>query len=187
MPGSGETSLHDHGRTIAWAAADRRPRWYVVHTKPNNEQRVEHNLRVMRLETLCPMLADDCDLERARRPRVRPLFPSYLFGRFSVLEHWHSVRFTRGVKEVLSADGLPIPVDEDIVRIVASRVDADGLVHIGRSIRPGQPVVVRGGPFNDLLGILEAPANDHERATVLLTAINWSARVEIAREHVHPA
>jgi transcriptional antiterminator RfaH len=163
-------------------------RWYVIHTKPQNERRVDMNLRTMGLETLCPMFVDD---HAGRRPgakaRVAALFPGYIFGRFSVLQHWHNIRFTRGVKDVLNTEGRPLAVDDEVVRLVAERIGDDGHVHIGSPLKAGDRVVIRGGPFSSLIGVLESPANDQTRLSVLLTTINWSARLGVAREHVYPA
>ncbi|MGH9350148.1 MAG: transcription termination/antitermination protein NusG [Vicinamibacterales bacterium] len=170
------------------ARIDGEPRWFVVHTKPHNERRVDHNLRGMALETLCPMLCDTSYVpDRPARPRVKPLFPGYIFGRFNVLQDWHRVRFTRGVRDVLSLGGRPLPVEDEIIHIVMSRMDGDGLVRVADAIQAGDRVVIRSGPFRDLVGIFEAPANDQARITVLLTAVNWSARVDVAKDSVSRA
>lgn len=169
----------------AASSAAATPHWYVVHTKPNNERRVDHNLRGMTVETLCPLLHEEYVTPGGMpKSRVKPLFPGYIFGRFNVVEHWHRVRFTRGVREVLSAEGRPLPLDDEIVRIVASRMDPDGLVRIGTPFRPGERVMIRGGPFQDLIGIFEESTNDQARLTVLLTAVNWSAHVQVSKQSV---
>jgi transcriptional antiterminator RfaH len=174
--------------TSGECTTDGTPQWYVVHTKPNNERRVDHNLRNMDVETLCPMLCEGYVTSGGlAKSRIKPLFPGYIFGRFTVLDHWHRVRFTRGVRDVLSSEGRPLPLHDDVVQLVASRMDKDGLVRIGKTFRPGERVVIREGPFRDLAGIFEAPTNDHARLTVLLTAVNWSARVQVSKEFLYSA
>jgi transcriptional antiterminator RfaH len=179
ISGGSSTSFHASGAELA-------PRWYVVRTKPHNEKRVHHNLGQMGVETLCPMLFEHYVSRGGEgASRIIPLFPGYIFGRFSAVQQWHSVRFTRGVREVLCAEGRPVPIDDEVVRIVESKVASDGLVRPVDVIQPGERVVIRGGPFDGLIGILESPTHHETRLTVLLTLVNWSARVEIARAHVY--
>jgi transcription antitermination factor NusG len=80
-----------------------------------------------------------------------------------------------------------LPVDDEIIELVTSRMDDDGLVRITDTFAAGDRVVIRSGPFQDLVGVFEAPANDMTRVTVLLTAVNWSAHVDVAKENVSRA
>lgn len=176
------------GGSVPASGAELTPRWYVVRTKPHNETRAHRNLSQMGIETLCPMLFErHVSRHGEAASRIAPLFPGYIFGWFSVVEQWHSVRFTRGVRDVLCADGRPVPLDDEIIRIVESRVAPDGLVRTADIPHRGDPVVIRGGPFNGLMGILASPTTREARRTVLLTLVDWSARVEVASAHVYRA
>jgi transcription antitermination factor NusG len=116
------------------------------------------------------------------REEVRPLFPGYLFGRFCLAEKYRAVRWAIGVKDIVRSGEVPLPVDEAIIRMIRARMDEAGCVRIGPS--PGDEVEVVEGPLRGLRGILEREVGDRERVIVLLTAIEYQARVVIERRAV---
>lgn len=160
------------------------PRWYAISTKIRQEDRAESNLRAWGVETFTPRIK-----ERWRNPFTgepgfitKALFPRYLFARFSVYELLHKVNFTRGVVGVVSCNGLPTPVDDEIIALIMSRRGDDGFIRIGEELHPGDKVVIEDGPLKNLAGIFEQRLKGEGRVSVLLTAINYQGRVLIDEE-----
>ena len=73
----------------------RRDRWYLAHTRPNNERKAEFNLRAQGFTTFLPQI--EKTIRHARRLKTvrRPLFPRYLFVQFDVAQdRWLSINGT---------------------------------------------------------------------------------------------
>src|SRR5256885_1737905 len=89
-------------------------RWYVVHTKPRQEERANNNLRAWGVETLNPKLRTRRYNEFTGAPSTitQPLFPRYIFARFNADKQLAKIWFTRGVHEVVCFGRSPALVDE---------------------------------------------------------------------------
>jgi transcription elongation factor/antiterminator RfaH len=167
-------------------------RWYVLHTHALQESRAEKNLSMWGVETFNPKLKE-CSSKRASQKAPpatsKSLFPSYMFARFDANVMLHKICFTRGVREVLRSDGSPVPVSEEIIDLVRSRVGEDGFVTTNQdlesqALQSGDEVVVTKGPLSNLEGVFERDLNDSERVVLLLKAVNYQNRVVIDRRLV---
>lgn len=156
--------------------------WYAIHTKPKQENRASENLRAWGVETFVP---------RLRRPNfsrsvagmvysIEPLFRSYIFARFSAGKMLHKVRLTRGVHSVVSCDGEPTRIDDEIIRLIQSRVE-DGFVRMGEDLKSGDNVVIKEGPLQGFSGIFEWNLKDSDRVMILLTTISFQGHVVVER------
>jgi transcriptional antiterminator RfaH len=160
------------------------PRWYVIHTKPKQENRTYANLQAWGIKTFSPLLK-----ERQYKPHSsqssyvnKPLFPQYLFAQFNAEALLHKICFTRGVHNVVSFGGKPVPLDDEVIECLKVRVDEDGFVKPSEEFRPGDKVVIKDGPLKEIAGALERDLRDHERVLILLEVVNYQARVLIERE-----
>jgi len=156
--------------------------WYVVHTKPRQEQRVIDRLgfRAPGAEAFCPQIEV---LQRRARGRVailEPLFPSYLLVRTSPeLVSWGMIIWTPGVLGVLGDGCDPLPVPEGVIRSIQDRIASLGFVQVGPKFQLAAPVRVREGPFAGLEGIFERPVSREGRVRVLLAMLERRVSVEI--------
>ncbi len=94
------------------------------------------------------------------------------------------VWFTRGVCQVVGFGDGPTPVEDEIIELIKSRVDKDGLVQINEELKRGDKVVIRDGPLANLEGIFESGLEDGDRVLMLLTAISYQGHVTIERQHL---
>jgi transcriptional antiterminator RfaH len=154
------------------------PCWYVVRTRPRQEERADCNLRAWQVPTLSPKLRR----RRASTERIEPLFPQYIFARFTAPDMLHKVRFTRGVHTVVEFGGYPVPVDDEVMALLQSRIGEDGTVAVSREFRRGDAVMVEHGPLRDLVGVFESDVNAGQRVKILLTTVTCRAHVEIDRD-----
>ena len=168
------------------AAAEEERRWYVIYTKPMNESRVESNLKARLVETLAPRIKTRRDNPFTGKPVYvsKPLFPRYTFARFSLNESLHRINFTRGVQCVVSFNNRPSVVEEEIIELLQSRVGEDGFVRMNDELRPGDKVIIKDGPLKNIVGVFDSKCKEHERVSILLTAVSFQSSVVIDESRV---
>jgi transcriptional antiterminator RfaH len=161
-------------------------RWYVIYTHPKQEDRVVTNLGALDVETLNPKI---------RKPRcnpftgaqdyiIRPLYPRYVFARFDLKKMIHKIRFTRGIHNVISLSGSPTVVDQRIIDIIRSRIEQDGVVNVGKKFKHGDELIIKEGPFKNLVGSFEQQMSDPSRIMVLLSTIDYQVHIIVDRDQV---
>lgn len=174
---------------MSFARIDELAYWYAVHTKPKQERRAESNLRAWNIEAFTPMIKDR---RRSRSLKgssyvIKPLFSRYVFAHFDVRNHLHRVIFTRGVDSIVRFGDAPARIDDEIISIIQLRVGEDGFVRLGEDFKRGDPVMIREGPFKNLIGIFETEKTEVERIKILLTAISYQAHITIEKDKVRKA
>jgi transcriptional antiterminator RfaH len=157
--------------------------WFLIQTNPRQEERTNDNLRAWNVETFYPQIRSyRCnEFSGARQYTVKPLFSRYLFARFNIESMYHKVRYTRGVQGLVSFGSSPVEVDQEIIELIHSRIGEDGFVKIGSELHPGDKVLIKSGIWKDFTGVLEREMKDSDRVIVLLSTINYQARLQIER------
>lgn len=157
--------------------------WYVVHTRPRQEDRTNSNLLTLGIEMLNPKLRAKKynEFTAAATALVKPLFPGYIFARFGFSEFYHRVRFTRGVHSLICFNNDPIPVDDEIIDLLRSRLNGDGFVKTIDELKAGDEVRISGGRFRDFCGVFERETSDAARVQILLNAVSFQAHVIVDR------
>ncbi len=121
--------------------------WYAVNARPHQETVAARNLERLGLETLAPRIRQQKVIGRRRQTVTAPLFPGYLFARFSMGSHYRAVKYARGVRQVVSFGAIPATVDDAIIEGIRERL-TDGFVTVARpSFAAGQTVTIRRAPF----------------------------------------
>jgi len=162
--------------------------WYLLQTYPKQEDRAEDNLKSIGIETLAPKFE-----ERRRNfytgavtHHAKPLFPSYMFAKFIANDLYHKVRYTRGVRQLVSFGDFPTIIDEEIVTMIQSRIREDGFAEVSmdEAIKPGDHVIIKDGPLRTFAGIFEREMKGAERIRILIQTVSYQAHVEIERNMV---
>ena len=162
--------------------------WFAIYTKPNREAVAEMHIQSLGLEVLLPQVKITQNLWGIPRQVTKPLFPNYLFARFSPSSYLHLIQFTRGVRQVVRGGALPLPVDEEIIRLIKEEISVEGFVNLKqKSLQPGDPVVIKEGPFQGLRGLFNQELKDKERVVILLEAIKYQAHILIEKRQLHYA
>lgn len=158
------------------------PRWYAIHTKPKQEFRADSNLKGWSVETFAPRLKERRynEYTLAGSYVVEPFFRNYIFARFKVSEMLHKIRFTRGVRAVVSFGGVAAPIDDEIIDFIQSRTE-NGFVKLDEDLKAGDEVVVEGGAFKGLSGIFDRETTPSGRVLILLRSVNYQACIEMDR------
>lgn len=160
-------------------------RWYVVQTKPTAEDNVEIHLKKAKFETFLPKIKS---MIRGRKmsSRIKSLFPSYLFIKVDLDDAniHRMIRYTRGVRRVLGDGAAPVSVPEEMINIIRERVGKDGVIEQRITLKKGDEVRIRTGPFKDLIGILEKPVSASGRVRVLLAMLKHRIKCDISAADV---
>jgi len=173
---------------VAHREAPESDRWYVIRSKPKQEERAASNLRAWGIETFMPQFREPCNAGRSSEPRyrVKPLFPGYLFARFDAWSLYAKVRLTRGVHDIVGLGECATAVDDAVISLVRSRVADDGFVHF--DVEPGDLVEIVEGPLASFVGVFDAALAGGERVRLLLTTIGSSmTRVQVPRAFIRKA
>jgi transcriptional antiterminator RfaH len=163
-----------------------RHQWFAICTNPKQEDRAYHNLEASSVECFNPRIKECRRNQFTGKVTLipRPLFPRYIFARFSAQSLLRRVRFTRGVLKVVSFNSKPTPIDNEVIEFMKSRVGNDGFLNVGEALKPGDKVRIKDGPCKALVGIVEGNLQANERVQILLTAINYQGRLMIERQWV---
>ncbi|HEX8949922.1 MAG TPA: transcription termination/antitermination NusG family protein [Dissulfurispiraceae bacterium] len=156
--------------------------WYAIYTKPKQEDRVEENLSRASIEVFNPRLKRKKLIRGKYEQVIQPFFPCYLFARFEPAFQYHMIKYTRGVRGVIGTPGSPWPVSEEMIDIIRSRMNEDGVIVIRQDIKAGDNVEITEGPFAGFVGIFEREMKDKDRVIVLLNTIEYQVRIEVEQE-----
>lgn len=157
-------------------------RWYVVNTKPRNEERAATNLVNGGIEVLAPRLKIRRYKDGKFVQVVEPMFPSYIFVRFHPVEEFRMVKYTRGVKTIVNFGGKIVPLQDEMIEFIKSRLD-NGVATIEKQkIGKGERIIIKDGPFKGFGGIFESELDGRERVAILLDGVNYCAKMEIDRD-----
>ena len=78
----------------------------------------------------------------------------------------------------------PIPIDKGVVCFLQQLADANGVIQARTKIRRGQEVEISGGPFDGLMGIIQAPPDNKGRVRVLLKLLSRQISVKFGVEFI---
>ena len=141
--------------------------WYLVHTKPRQEDIALANLERQGYECYLPQMR----IERVRRRKAEvatePMFPRYLFIRLDSSDQgksWSPIRSTLGVSQLVHFGARAAKVDNTLVDFLRQRersLPTEVMFHSGDS------VVITDGPFAGIEAIYQT-ADAERRAFILL-------------------
>ena len=162
--------------------------WYVLHSKPNRERFLFSQLQHREIETFYPRLRVEPINPRARK--VRPFFPGYLFIHIDLDKTpLSSVAYIPGAQRVVSFDYEPAVVPDEVISMIKSNVS-----RINRqqkepqtTLKPGDPVEVKGGPFAGYHAIFDASLKGSDRVRLLIKLLHGQQiKVQVPRDMAAP-
>lgn len=143
--------------------------WYVIHTKPRQEQRALLNLEQQGYECYLPLLA----IEKLRQGAIslieEPLFPRYLFIRLDAGksgQSWAPIRSTLGVSRLVTFGSNPAKVDADLINTLRTQNSFANQAP-QRMFNEHDHVQILSGPFAGLEAVYQMQDGE-SRAMVLI-------------------
>jgi transcriptional antiterminator RfaH len=159
-------------------------KWYVVSTKPYQENHAALNLESVGVTAFCPKIKQKKMLQGRELSVIAPLFPGYLFARFDMESQYRAVTFARGVKKLVSFGAGPATVDDMVVDSIKARLN-DGCLLVPQPLfEYGQVVKIQSGPLQGLEAVFERQMSDQQRAILLLKALAYQMRLVVPLRHV---
>jgi len=150
--------------------------WYVINTKPKKEFQVERLFTEGGIEIYNPKYLNE--------ERIKPFFPGYEFISFDFPDQYRLVKYTRGVKRVVGAREIPVPIPNEVIHEIKSR-EVNGLIEIdkyGEKPEVGDEIEVVEGPLKGLRGIFKKELTAKERVLILLNYVTYQAQLIIEKE-----
>lgn len=158
--------------------------WYLVRSKPHQEQVAEWNLQRLGVDTFYPRLKHMKIVRKKKHMVVDALFPGYLFAKFTLSEEYRKVAYAHGVLDVVKFGTAPAVVDEVTIASIQARLH-DGCVQVSpSSFQVGQTVQINGGLFKGLEAVFEQEMSGIQRVALLLKSVSFNPRIIIDRELV---
>jgi transcriptional antiterminator RfaH len=165
--------------------------WFCVRSQQKQERLACAALRrTLGVEVFAPRL-------RFRRPTrqgvvwaVEPLFPSYIFARFTRLQI-PEVRSAMGVSGIVRFGDRPATLGDGVIAELQARVGTEELLTLPAAPSVGDEIRVCRGPFAGLEAVVTQVLPAKERVRILLEFLGQPTQVEIdlqsvAVPRVHP-
>lgn len=161
--------------------------WYLVYTKPRQEQLARIHLTRQGYETYLPLLRELRRRQGRRRTVVGPMFPRYLFVHLDrETDNWGPIRSTLGVVSVVRFGQEPARVPPALIKHLRTHEDAEGVHALSSDeYRPGTRVRVVEGRLMGIEGIFLAKSSK-DRVVVLLDIMGREARTTLDAINLEP-
>jgi transcriptional antiterminator RfaH len=155
--------------------------WYVIHTKPRQEQRALLNLEQQGYECFLPLLATEKLQQGALTVVNEPLFPRYVFVRLDTGESarsWGPIRSTKGVSRLVTFGTEPAKAPESLIETLRtqSKIMSE---QPQRLFSPGQRLLVTDGPFSGIEAVYQM-SDGESRVMVLIELLSKPTQLKVA-------
>ncbi len=146
--------------------------WYVLQSKPQKEGLLCEQLALRGFETYYPRVRVRTVNPRARK--MKSYFPGYLFVQLELKKtDLASLRWLPGAVGLVSFQGEPADVPDNLVQAIQKRVDeinAAGGEHL-EGLKPGDTVTIQDGPLAGQEAIFDKRLSGPDRVRVLLNLL----------------
>ena len=165
-------------------------KWYVVHTYSGYENKVKANiektienrhLEDQILEVRVPLL-ETVEMRNGTEKQVqKKRFPGYVLLNMVMNDDtWYVVRNTRGVTGFVGPGSKPVPLtDEEMIPLGIQREEE---IEVG--FDEGDMVVVTGGAWKDMTGVVSAINKQKQTVTINVELFGRETPVEISFKEI---
>jgi len=155
--------------------------WYLIYTKPQQENLAQENLERQGYETYLPRIYQTRRRNGRYRKTIEAFFPRYLFINLDTeTDNWAPIRSTFGVSKMIRFDGMPAVVPNKLIQALKSIDDEDGIQRmIQKNIMLGDKVTIIDGPLAGYQGIYQQQKSA-ERVVVLVDLVGKNTLLNIS-------
>ena len=158
--------------------------WYLLMTKPKQDEVAELNLRQQGYEVYRPLIK----LAKKKRGKfvkvVESLFPRYLFIELcDQAQDWGPIRSTKGVMQLVRFGSKPARVDAAMISQLKQRESVLLEDSVCESLKKGDAIKIESGPFYGLEAVFEGYDAD-ERVIVLMNILGQQQKVLLSLEDI---
>jgi transcriptional antiterminator RfaH len=159
-------------------------RWYLLASKPRDEERARINLEQQGYTTYLPLVQRERRRRGNSRINTEPLFPRYLFIRLDrENDNWAPIRSTYGVSGLVgfgSRHTNYIPIPDGVIETLQAHEDENGLHQLEKAdwFNQGDCVRITSGPFAEINGIFVMDDGLH-RSMVLIEMLGKQQHITV--------
>lgn len=162
------------------------PQWFLIYTKPQQEERAKENLENQGNEVFLPMIATQ-NKTKSKSLSLRPMFPRYLFAKFRVEKNnWTHIKSTRGVSEIIIFDKNFKGVPNSVMNYLKSKVNENSFVVLEakkKEFKKGDELIIKKGAFQGKEATF-LYLSGKERVKVLLSLMNQLLVTEVSEKNI---
>jgi transcription antitermination factor NusG len=129
-----ENCLHRLGLSLLTAKRNRNDaavmsstalgQWYLVSSKPHQEDVAQFQMEHKSIDVFLPRLF----VPLSKRSKIVPFFPNYLFAHIKNNTEYDQVRWLPGVKCIVDFNGVPAPVNEELIQFLKRCATPSGIL-----------------------------------------------------------
>ena len=162
--------------------------WYLIHTKPKQENTDKENLLRQNYCVYLPMVVSRRKRKGKAIRTLEALFPRYLFIHLDdTTDDWAPIRSTIGVSELVRFGLIPAKISENLIAEVKQRENEEDIHELQVSdFEEGQRIRIAEGPLEGYEAIFKAKSGQ-VRAVVLLKIAQNMAKIQIDIDKIEPS
>ena len=161
-------------------------RWYLVFTKPKEEEKAKKNLENQGFESFMPKISVIKKGEKISS-KVELMFPRYIFTKLKKEDsNWIKINSTYGVNKVVAYGGMPAFIPESLINELKIKCGERGILEqkkIFTNYNKGDRISIKDGIFKGKDAIFLS-YKGKDRVRVLLEIINQSSATDIPSSHI---
>lgn len=160
--------------------------WFIVSTKPKQEFVAEQSLKALGANVYLPLYFKKIKKNKEKVEVVAPLFSGYIFAQFNIVDMYHKIRYTRGVKSVLGNNECLWTIGDSKISSIRDR-EQDGIVKLkprDDQFHSGDRILIDEGDFDGWEGVFFEELPDRERAIIMLTNVSYSSKLIVQKKYL---
>ena len=154
-------------------------RWFAVRVKSRHEKAVAQHLELRGFASFTPLYVAIHQWTDRERTLHLPLFPGYVFSKFSATSLLQVVN-TPGVIDVVRCGNSLAPIDDGEIHGLQQVMDSGYEAEPAVYIETGQPVTITSGPLAGVRGTVVRQKSGF-KLVVSVTLLQRSIQVEVSR------
>jgi transcriptional antiterminator RfaH len=154
--------------------------WFCVRSRPKREHITASYLREkIGIEVYLPRVRFKTHTVRGPKWFEEALFPTYLFARFNLLEYFRQVHHGHGARGIVHFGKHWPTVPEVMISELRQTIPDDRPHVLCEDFRPGDAVIISGGPLDQLEAVVTRVMPGKMRVAVLLEFLGRQTMVEL--------
>jgi len=151
--------------------------WYVINTKPRQENVAKNYLCAKGIEIFNPQLP--MVSKKTVKQTFKSFFPGYIFGNFNLNNDYSLVKWGIGVKNIVGFGGSPSPICHECIEMLKNSSNEHGVINKITHLKTDDKIRISSGTLKDFQGIFKDWISENERVKVLLDFVGYQHTVEL--------
>jgi len=157
--------------------------WYLLNTKPRNEQRAYENIQSQGYEAFYPTYQNSRLVKGRRTEKIEALFPGYLFVNTDN-EHanFNALRSTRGIYDFVRFGGKIAEVSKQLIQQLKNnlaQLQHSAAENSSHKLKRGDAVMITEGSFKGLQAIFEVE-DGLERSVIFISLLAKQTKLTLS-------